>query len=113
MTEPSASSAAGYLSLRLSERLRASGFAPDDVEQLRHSDFSAGQSEHDQAWARHNERVHVGIVVLSPQMGFSRALALATQDWRDLLVASGLANGDWPSRVEAWFADPHPVPAQP
>ena len=27
---------------------------------------------------------------------FERAIEITRQDWRDVLVAAGLANGDWP-----------------
>ena len=31
------------------------------------------------------------------------ALSLARLDWRDLLVAAGFANGDWPARLSEWL----------
>ena len=30
----------------------------------------------------------------------ARAIGLARRDWRDALVAAGLANGDWPAVLE-------------
>ena len=32
-----------------------------------------------------------------------KALHLARQDWRDLLVAAGLENGDWPAQLAGRF----------
>ena len=43
------------------------------------------------------ERVHLGILHLSRGdfQEFNAALAQAKIDWRDTLVAAGLANGNW------------------
>jgi hypothetical protein len=32
---------------------------------------------------------------------FRAVLRLVTVDWRDVLVAGGLADADWPARLEA------------
>lgn len=37
------------------------------------------------------------------------ALELAGTDWRDLLVAAGLADADWPARLSAWLGPPAPT----
>lgn len=38
-----------------------------------------------------------------------QALELARTDWRDLLVAAGLANADWPTRLSAWLSPAGPT----
>lgn len=50
----------------------------------------------------HSERVMTGIVLLAEGDidRFRSALKLAITDWRDLLVASGLANEDWSARLD-------------
>jgi hypothetical protein len=47
------------------------------------------------------ERIQAAVVIRSEGDWdeFQRRLALANQDWRDSLVAAGLANGDWPRRL--------------
>jgi hypothetical protein len=51
----------------------------------------------------HSERVQAAVVILARgNVGRLKAnLSLATTDWRDVLVAAGLANEDWPSRLDA------------
>jgi hypothetical protein len=48
------------------------------------------------------ERVQAAIVLIARGRyeDFERAAALAETDWRDVLVAAGLANGDWPERLD-------------
>ena len=48
--------------------------------------------------ANNGERVHLGILLLSrgDMARFRQELSQARIDWRDTLVAAGLANGDWP-----------------
>ena len=48
------------------------------------------------------ERVHAAIILLAQRdiMRFRRALTLSTRDWRDVLVAAGLADDDWPTRLD-------------
>ena len=50
----------------------------------------------------HSERVMAGIVLFAHGdiARFQDALNLAVTDWRDLLMASGLANEDWPTRLD-------------
>jgi hypothetical protein len=38
--------------------------------------------------------------------GVDAAFELAEQDWRDLLMAGGLARGDWPERLDARLGPP-------
>lgn len=49
---------------------------------------------------RDRERDRVHLAILKHAEGsferFARTLALAATDWRDVLVAAGLANEDWP-----------------
>ena len=49
------------------------------------------------------ERVLAGIVLLSQGdlTRFEESLRLAQTDWRDLLVAAGLADEDWPVRLDS------------
>jgi hypothetical protein len=47
------------------------------------------------------------LILAAAQMeGLRKAVALANQDWRDLLVAAGLAQPDWPERVDAFLGEP-------
>jgi hypothetical protein len=52
------------------------------------------------------ERVQAALVLLAggSWKRFEAAVAQAETDWRDTLVAAGLADGDWPARVEAFLA---------
>ncbi|WP_306326116.1 hypothetical protein [Streptomyces venezuelae] len=47
------------------------------------------------------ERCHAALVLLAGgSVGrFDEAVELASQDWRDLLVAADLAHQDWPARL--------------
>ena len=59
--------------------------------------------------ARERDRVHLGILLASrgdPER-FVRHLAMAAHDWRDVLMAAGLAHGNWP---EVLAAAGFPVP---
>lgn len=49
-----------------------------------------------------SERVHAAIVLLAQGdiARFRHALAVSTHDWRDVLVAAGLADDDWPTRLD-------------
>jgi hypothetical protein len=48
------------------------------------------------------ERIQAAIVLLSAGdlYRFERAARLAEADWRDVLVAAGLAQPDWPARLD-------------
>jgi hypothetical protein len=48
------------------------------------------------------ERIRAAIVILADGdlSRFRRAIDLAKTDWRDLLIAAGLAHGDWPVRLD-------------
>ena len=48
------------------------------------------------------ERVQAAIVVLAggDLARFDEAVRIARVDWRDVLVASGLGNLDWPARLD-------------
>ena len=55
-----------------------------------------------------DERVMTGVVLAtsgSPGR-LHEALASARLDWRDLLVATGLAHADWPQRLDAELGPP-------
>ena len=57
------------------------------------------------------ERIQAALVV--PAHGkypdFERRLALARVDWRDALVAAGLANGDWRQKLDEVLETPRPA----
>lgn len=57
-----------------------------------------------------SERVQAAIVLLAGgDLGRLRqALDLAAVDWRDLLVAAGLADDDWPGRLDRELGPPPP-----
>jgi hypothetical protein len=50
-----------------------------------------------------SERLIAAVVFMADGRleGVDEALRLAEQDWRDLLVAGDLANGDWPEQLGA------------
>jgi len=52
------------------------------------------------------ERVQAAVVLLADGDGWRLldALTLAQQDWRDVLVAAGLAEADWPERMARLLA---------
>ena len=49
------------------------------------------------------ERIQAALVIRTAGdwYQFQQYLALAKSDWRDALVGADLANGDWPSRLDA------------
>ena len=53
------------------------------------------------------ERLLAAVVLLArgDRDAFDEAVALSSRDWRDALVASGLANGDWPDRLREELGD--------
>ena len=53
------------------------------------------------------ERVQAAVVMLSAgdMARFEQQIALAERDWRDVLVAAGLAREDWPKRLDAYLGD--------
>jgi hypothetical protein len=57
-----------------------------------------------------SERVQAAVVLLAggDLGGLRKALQLAVSDWRDLLVAAGLADGDWPVRLDRELGPPVP-----
>jgi hypothetical protein len=64
----------------------------DRLRQLPPGDSPAGE-----------ERVMAGVVLAAAGRWdvFVYYLRLATEDWRDVLVAGGLANEDWRARLDA------------
>ena len=48
------------------------------------------------------ERVQTAIIIIAAgnMNRFLDAIQLAELDWRDVLVAAGLANGDWATRLD-------------
>lgn len=49
-----------------------------------------------------SERVQTAIILMADGKihRFRQAVALAWKDWRDALVAGGLAHDDWPARLD-------------
>jgi hypothetical protein len=93
-----------FLSDRLAAKLTHDGHSREDVERLDAADFSAGRAVQAE-WARHNERVHVAILLCSAERGFDAAFQLARTDWRDVVVAGGLADDGWSEWLNRWFAE--------
>jgi hypothetical protein len=93
-----------FLSDRLAEKLARDGYSQDAVSRLRAADFSGGRAG-TAGWDRHNERVHVAILICSEERGFDAALELARTDWRDVLVAGGLADDGWTAWLDGWFGE--------
>jgi hypothetical protein len=56
------------------------------------------------------ERIQAAVVLLAAGdvPAFERASAQAERDWRDVLVAAGLANGGWPERLDERLGKPQP-----
>jgi hypothetical protein len=52
--------------------------------------------------ASQRERVQAAVVIVAAGSypAFERAADRAERDWRDVLVAAGLANEDWPEQLE-------------
>jgi hypothetical protein len=55
-----------------------------------------------------SERLIAAVVFMADGRleGVDAAFRLAEQDWRDLLVAGDLADGDWPERLDARLGPP-------
>jgi hypothetical protein len=51
------------------------------------------------------ERVHAALVLMAEGSvdRLWRAVELSALDWRDVLVNGGLADGDWPARLDRAF----------
>ena len=66
----------------------------DEVEQLLGAVESGNQDR---------ERVLAAVVLIARGdiAGLRHAIAESQQDWRDVLVADGLADADWPSVLDA------------
>jgi hypothetical protein len=82
-------------------------FRPDDVQQVQAALEAASLPFLEQP-SRQRDRVHLAIIKLAEaDFGkFQQALHLAQTDWRDVLVASGLANADWPFLAQAGIRPP-------
>ena len=93
-----------FLSDRLAAKLARDGHRREVVDRLDAADFSGGRAGRPE-WARHNERVHVAILLCSTERGFDAAFQLARTDWRDVLVAGGLADDGWTEWLDGWFAE--------
>lgn len=58
--------------------------------------------------SRDRDRVHLAILLYArgEEERLREAAALASADWRDLLVATGLENDDWPEVLRRGGLDP-------
>jgi hypothetical protein len=56
-----------------------------------------------------SERIRAAIILLADGdlTRFHQAIELAKTDWRDLLVAAQLANGNWPVRLDNELGPEH------
>ncbi|GIJ09740.1 hypothetical protein Van01_29540 [Micromonospora andamanensis] len=59
------------------------------------------------------ERVQAALVLAARGQWsrFAAGMELLREDWRDVLVAGGLAEGDWPERLDAELPDQATPPA--
>ncbi len=64
---------------------------------------SASDSIHRLAKVGEGERVQAAVVLWArgDRARFDDSLALCSVDWRDVLVRGGLADDDWPDRLDA------------
>ena len=74
-------------------------FSPADAERV----IAALEATKLPLIANNGERVYLAILLLArgDMERFWRELRQANTDWRDTLVAVGLANGDWPLVLRA------------
>jgi hypothetical protein len=94
---------------RLDRRIRRDFPEPGSADEvLRLLSALAGAGHSRKALA--SERVQAAIVLLArgefPRL--RRALDLASADWRDLLIDAGLANEDWPAKLDRELGPPSP-----
>ena len=74
-------------------------FTPPDAEKV----IATFETTNLPLIANNGERVCLAVLLLArgEMERFYRELQQAKTDWRDTLVAAGLANGDWPLRLRA------------
>jgi len=88
---------------RLERRIRRDfpepGSAPEILRVLDGLPVAAGYAERE----LRSERIRAAIVLSAggDVTKFRRAVELAKRDWRDVLVAGGLADADWAVRLDA------------
>lgn len=88
---------------RLERRIRRDfpepGSAPEILRILDGLPDAAGYAERE----LRGERVRAAIVLSAAGdvTRFRRAVELAKRDWRDVLIATGLADADWAARLDA------------
>jgi hypothetical protein len=92
------------LTPRLSERIRRDFPAGTADEVAGYLASVAGEA----FGGQDPERVQAAIVLASVGQWdrFLSVFRLLQLDWRDVLVAGGLANADWPARLDAELPDP-------
>jgi hypothetical protein len=79
-------------------------FAPDDAAEV----ISCLGDLTKEAFGRQDpERIQAALVVAAggSLSQFHQLVELLRLDWRDVLVAGGLAHGDWPERLRDELAD--------
>jgi hypothetical protein len=89
-------------STRLEGRIRRDFPAPGAANGILTAlDRLPGEAGYDEEFFR-SERIRAAIVLLADGdlSHFRKAVELAKADWRDLLVAAGLAHEDWPARLD-------------
>jgi hypothetical protein len=69
--------------------------APELIKELSYVSFPVAEKQEP-------ERLLAAVAVVADgdERRFRAAIGLGMQDWRDLLVAAGLANADWPNRLD-------------
>ena len=91
-----------------SRRYRALvGLASDRLARRVRTDFGATDSVVSLLADVEGERAQAAVILWAQgDIGRLReAVAVARQDWRDALVRSGLADDDWPQRLDAELGD--------
>lgn len=88
---------------RLINRIRRD-FAPDDAAEV--VSWLAGLTE-DSFGRQDPERIQAALVFAADGdlSRFHQLITLLRLDWRDVLVAGELANGDWPQRLRNELPD--------
>jgi hypothetical protein len=90
---------------RLARRVRSdfpTGSAEDVLRRLTELAISSSDTAH---WS---ERVQAAVVLCAGGdfTRFTWAYELALTDWRDVLVAAGLADEDWPDKLDRELGSP-------
>ena len=97
--QPSLPASVGAVVTPRIERYVREHFGPEDAQRVLHAlrDWRISYVEEPPG-----ERLTAAVVLAGDgrRADVEGALQLAEVDWRDLLVAGGLAHGDWPQRLD-------------